>query len=65
VLYLNHKRERKKGNRKMKTLRNLVVILTVIFLVWFAVSYCEILTQNLDFENPTVLSNWNFFNFIS
>ena len=49
----------------MKTLRNALVILTVIFLVWFAVSYCEILTQNLNFENSTILSKWNFFNLIS
>ena len=45
----------------MKTLRNIIVVLVILFFVWFIVSYLQIISQNLDFENSTILSNWNFF----
>ena len=45
----------------MKILRNIIITLTVLFILWFIVSYIQITSQNLDFENETVLSNWNLF----
>ena len=37
-------------------IRNLVILITVIMLVWFGASYFEILAKNLN--NPTY-SAWN------
>ena len=45
----------------MKTLRNIAIIITIVFMVWFIVSYIQITSQNLNFDTPTQLSNWNFF----
>jgi hypothetical protein len=45
----------------MKILRNIAIIISVLFILWFIVSYIQITSQNLDFENETVLSNWNLF----
>jgi hypothetical protein len=45
----------------MKILRNIAIIILVLFILWFIVSYIQITSQNLDFENETVLSNWNLF----
>lgn len=45
----------------MKILRNIIVVITLIFILWGIVSYIEITSQNLDFESETVLSNWNLF----
>ena len=46
----------------MKILRNIIVFITILFMIWFVISYLEITSQNLNFNNPTVLSNWNLFN---
>lgn len=46
----------------MKTLKNLAIILTILFILWFIISYIQIISQNLDFKNPTILSFWNLFN---
>ena len=48
----------------MKILKNIVIFITILLIVWFVISYFEITSQNLDFNHPTVLSNWNFFNLI-
>lgn len=45
----------------MKIFRNIAIIISVLFILWFIVSYIEITSQNLDFENETILSNWNLF----
>lgn len=45
----------------MKIFRNIIVVITLIFILWGIVSYIEITSQNLDFESETVLSNWNLF----
>lgn len=45
----------------MKIFRNIIVAITLIFILWVIVSYIEITSQNLDFESETVLSNWNLF----
>ncbi len=45
----------------MKIFRNIAIIITVLFILWFIVSYIQITSQNLDFENETILSNWNLF----
>ena len=45
----------------MKIFRNIIVIISVAFILWFIVSYIQITSQNLDFENETILSNWNLF----
>lgn len=46
----------------MKILKNMAIALTILFIMWFGFSYVEILSQNLDFNEPTVLSFWNLFN---
>lgn len=48
----------------MKILRNIAIILTILFFVWFGISWIEITSQNLDFNNPTILSSWNLFNIL-
>lgn len=45
----------------MKTLRNIAIIVTILFTVWFIVSYIQITSQNLNLDAPTQLSNWNLF----
>lgn len=50
-----------KGEPKMKILKNIVIFIVIIFMIWFAVSYLQITSQNLDFNTPTQLSNWNLF----
>ena len=46
----------------MKIIKNLTIIISVLFLLWFGISYIEILMKNLDYDNPTILSFWNLFN---
>lgn len=53
--------ENNKGEKEMKIFRNIAIIITILFILWFIVSYIEITSQNLDFENETILSNWNLF----
>lgn len=48
----------------MKIFRNIAVTITIMFILWFVVSYIQITSQNLNFETETVLSNWNFFKII-
>ena len=48
----------------MKILRNIVIIITILFFVWFGISWIEVTSQNLDFNNPTILSSWNLFNIL-
>ena len=48
----------------MKIFRNIAVTITIMFILWFIVSYIQITSQNLNFETETVLSNWNFFKII-
>ena len=45
----------------MKIFRNIIIVISVLFILWGIVSYIEITSQNLDFESETVLSNWNLF----
>ena len=45
----------------MKIIVNILTIIAILFLVWFGISYFEITSQNLDCNNPTVLSSWNLF----
>lgn len=45
----------------MKIFKNIVIFITILFLIWFTISYLQITSQNLDFNNPTILSNWNLF----
>lgn len=45
----------------MKTIEKILTIIAVLFLIWFAISYFQITSQNLDFDHKTVLSNWNLF----
>lgn len=53
--------ENNKGDKEMKILRNIAIVISMLFILWFIVSYIQITSQNLDFENETVLSNWNLF----
>lgn len=39
--------------------------LATLFLIWFGISYIEVLFQNTDCTSPTVLSNWNVFEVMS
>ena len=48
----------------MKIFRNITITITVMFILWFIVSYIQITSQNLNFEHETVLSNWNLFKII-
>jgi hypothetical protein len=48
----------------MKILKNILIFITILFFIWFGISWIEILSQNLDFENNTVLSFWNLFNLL-
>lgn len=48
----------------MKILKNILIFIVILFFVWFGISWLEILSQNLDFENDTVLSFWNLFNLL-
>ena len=45
----------------MKILKNILIFITILFLIWFTISYLQITSQNLNFDEPTILSNWNFF----
>ena len=45
----------------MKIFRNIIIVISVLFILWGIVSYIEITSQNLDFKSETVLSNWNLF----
>ena len=49
----------------MKILWNIITVISVIFLIWFGISYIEVLTQNLNCNSPTILSNWNLFTICS
>lgn len=49
----------------MKTLEKILTIIMILFLAWIIISYIQITSQNLDFENETILSNWNFFQLLS
>ena len=49
----------------MKILKNIIIFITILFLIWFTISYLQITSQNLNFENETILSNWNFFQLLS
>lgn len=42
----------------------LLVVASIAFLLWFGVSWASIMFQNLDMDEPTVLSAWNLFSFI-
>lgn len=42
----------------------LLVVASIAFLLWFGVSWASIMFQNLDMNEPTVLSAWNLFSFI-
>lgn len=42
----------------------LLVVASIAFLLWFGVSWASIMFQNLDMDEPTVLSSWNLFSFI-
>lgn len=53
--------ENNKGDKEMKIFRNIAIVISVLFILWFIVSYIQITSQNLDFESETVLSNWNLF----
>ena len=53
--------ENNKGEKEMKIFKNIIVIISVAFILWGIISYIEITSQNLDFESETVLSNWNLF----
>lgn len=46
-------------------LRLLNLIMAVALLSWFIFSYVEVISQNLDMVNPTVLSKWNFFEWVT
>lgn len=48
----------------MKTIRNILIFITILFFIWFGISWFEITSQNLDFENETILSSWNLFNLL-
>ena len=45
----------------MKTFEKILTIITILFLTWLIISYIQITSQNLDFDTPTQLSNWNLF----
>lgn len=45
----------------MKTFEKILTIITILFLTWLIISYIQITSQNLDFNTPTQLSNWNLF----
>lgn len=42
----------------LKVIKNILLIISLLFIVWFALSYCEVLVKNLD---SIALSDWNFF----
>ncbi len=42
----------------LKVIKNILLIISLLFVIWFALSYCEVLAKNLD---SIALSNWNFF----
>ena len=41
-----------------KIIKNIFFIISLLFILWFAFSYCEVLAKNLD---GIALSHWNFF----
>ena len=45
----------------MKIFRNILVVISIAFFVWFGISYFEILGKNLN--GNVVLSCWNLFTF--
>lgn len=38
-----------------------LVVASVFFLAWFFCSWIEITAQNLNIDEPTILSAWNLF----
>ncbi len=44
----------------MRIFRNIIILITVAFLVWFMLSYFEVNMENIK-PTPTELSNWNLF----
>ena len=48
----------------MKIIINILTIIAILFLVWFGISYFEVTSQNLDGNNPTILSSWNLFSLL-
>lgn len=42
----------------LKVIKNILFIISLLFIVWLALSYCEVLVKNLD---SIALSDWNFF----
>lgn len=54
--------------KRDKLLKNIKVglrlayfVLCISIVLWGIISYLQIITQNLDMTNPTVLSKWNLF----
>lgn len=42
-------------------IRNIFVLICVLFLIWCAISYCEILIKNTSIDVRPVYSSWNVF----
>lgn len=43
--------------------RNLVILICLIIITWFTISYCEVLIKNTTIEVRPEYSSWNFFIF--
>lgn len=43
----------------------LLVVASIVFLLWFGVSWASIMFHNLDMDESTVLSAWNLFSLIA
>lgn len=48
----------------MKIIVNILTVIAILFFVWFGISYFEVISQNLDCNNPTILSSWNLFSLL-
>lgn len=42
-------------------IRNIFMLICILFLVWCAISYCEILIKNTSIDVRPIYSSWNIF----
>ena len=42
-------------------IRNIFVLVCILFLIWFAISYGEILIKNTAIDVRPIYSHWNIF----
>ena len=44
-------------------IRNIIILICLFIIAWFAISYCEVLIKNTAIEVRPEYSSWNFFLF--